>query len=299
MDGKLSNINENTILLLGANGQLGSLIQENAPAHITLLALTSADLDIANREEMKKIISETRPALIINAAAYTQVDKAEEEIDKAFAVNALGPENIALASDEDTKVIHISTDFVFDGKGKTPYESNDATNPIGVYGESKLAGEAALLKVKPKAVTIIRTAWLYSAAGKNFVNTMLFLMANKDELSVVADQRGTPTSAHTLAKVIWKFAGQNEANGTYHWTDKGEASWYEFACAIQEIALDLGLLKKAIKITPVTTEQYPTPATRPSYSVLAKEETYRALGFEGKHWKDELKDTLLQIKALT
>lgn len=285
-------------MLLGAGGQLGKLIKSTVPSDINLLAYTSKELDITDEGSLKKCIEETEPAVIINAAAYTQVDKAESEISLAFAVNASGPANIARAVNKNTRIIHISTDFVFSGNKTSPYKPEDVTEPLGIYGKSKLEGEQNLLSIRPEKTTIIRTAWLYSAQGKNFVNTMLYLMRNKEELSVVADQKGTPTSAQTLAKVIWKFVSKEDVTGVYHWTDEGETNWCEFACAIQAIALDIGLLSTKIPIKPIPTSEYPTPASRPVSSVLDKTSCYRAIGYSGRPWQEELESTLIQIRNI-
>ncbi len=281
------------VVLLGSSGQLGSLLKQIAPAWTELFAFSSADLDISDLSRHQEVYTDIQPSTVINAAAYTQVDKAESEKELAFAVNAEGPANIAEACPPDCRIIHVSTDFVFDGKGEKPYKPDDHTAPLSVYGASKQAGEEKLMGLRPDS-TVIRTSWLYSATGKNFVNTMLMLMAARDELSIVDDQIGIPTSAHTLAEVIWHFVGNRNLRGIYHWTDQGETNWYGFACEIQRQALELGLLKKAIPLHPITTEQYPTPAQRPAYSVLDKQATYEALDFSGNDWKDELKKVLEQ-----
>lgn len=283
-------------MLFGAGGQLAELIKSTVPSGIKLLSYNSRELDITDKDRLNSLIKKIEPAVIINAAAYTQVDKAESEIEQAFAVNATGPANIARAVSKKTKIIHISTDFVFSGNKAFPYKSDDVTEPLGVYGKSKLEGEQNLLSIKPENTTIIRTAWLYSAEGNNFVNTMLNLMNSKEELSVVADQKGTPTSAETFAKVIWKFAIKEDVKGVYHWTDSGETNWYDFACAIQSIALDIGILERKIPLKAIASSEYPTPASRPMYSVLDKTSSYEAIGFNGLTWREELESTLKQIK---
>lgn len=285
------------IILLGAMGQLGSLIQEVAPANVELFAFNSRDFDICNLAQHESLYQELAPTCIINTAGYTQVDKAESEKEQAFAVNAEGPANIAKACPENCRIIHISTDFVFDGGKHSPYEPEDAASPLCTYGESKLLGENQLMALKPDSL-VIRTAWLYSAHGHNFVNTMLKLMAERDELSVVNDQIGTPSSAHTLAEVLWLFVANKKLSSIYHWTDQGEASWYDFALEIQKQALELGLLNKEIPLRAIGTSDYPTPAQRPQYSVLNKDATYEAINFKGKSWQEEL-NAVLRVKSLS
>ena len=287
------------VLITGANGQVGWELQQTAPADVEIITLHRADLDITDRSAVMSVIKEHRPDLVINTAAYTAVDKAEEEADKAYKANADGAANIALAAEDcDARLIHLSTDFVFDGTGSEPYRPEDEPKPMGVYGASKLQGERAVMAETMGRAVILRTAWVYSVHGSNFVKTMLRLMAERDELNVVADQVGTPTWAKELAKAIWLIAGKKDMQGIYHWTDEGNASWYDFAVAIQEEALGLGLLQKAIPIKPIKTEKYPTPAKRPAYSVLDKTSTIEALGHKPSHWRESLKQMLIELKEL-
>ncbi len=262
-----------------------------------VFAASSAEIDIRNPEQLKQQIATIAPDVIINSAAYTQVDKAESETEPAWAVNHHGVRNIVEASSTSTRIIHISTDFVFDGTATSPYHPDAKVNPLSVYGLSKLAGEHELLTTAKTRSTIIRTAWLYAAQGKNFVNTMLALMASKEQLSVVDDQRGTPTSAHGLADVIWRFVERPQLNGIFHWTDDGETSWYTFATEIQRLGLEYGLLHKKIPIMPIPTTAYPTPARRPAYSVLDKHKTWDALEHRSSSWQHEL-GRVLKIKVL-
>lgn len=280
------------IILLGGFGQLGTLIQESLPSGIELFAFSSADFDIRNLNQHQAIYKDLAPTTIINASAYTQVDKAESEHELAYAVNADGPANIAKSCPDNCRIIHISTDFIFDGAKNSPYLPADQASPLSVYGASKLAGEEKLLAVRPDSL-ILRTSWLYSAQGQNFMNTMLKLMKERDELSVVNDQLGTPTSAHTLAKVVWRFVANRELKGKFHWADQGETSWFDFAVEIQQQALALGLLDKQIPLRAISTQDYPTPAQRPKYSVLDKSETYNAINFTGLNWQDELGKVLM------
>ena len=281
------------VVIIGASGQLGRLIKDIAPANLELHAFDFNGFDISNLTQHRSLYEELAPTTIINTAGYTQVDKAESEQEAAFAVNAEGPANIAKACPENCRIIHISTDFIFDGEKQTPYMPNDLALPLSAYGASKLAGEEKLLAIRPDS-SIIRTAWLYSAQGKNFMNTMLKLMVERDDLAIVNDQIGTPTSAHTLAEVLWRFVANRELQGIYHWTDQGVASWYDFAVEIQQQALSLGLLDKNISLRAIRTKEYPTPAQRPKYSVLDKGETYKAIQFQGKRWEEELNTVLRQ-----
>lgn len=288
------------ILLTGKSGQLGRELQESVPQGTDLIALDRKELDISQRESVMAAVFSVQPDVIINAAAYTAVDKAESEVDLAFGINASGAENLALACREfGARLIHVSTDFVFDGQKSSPYSTNDPVRPLGAYGESKAAGERAVQEILPEAV-IVRTAWLYAQQGHNFVNNMLRLMEERDELGVVADQVGTPTWAGTLAGVIYRLAADSNASGIYHCTDAGIASWYDFAVAIYEEGKGTGLLPhdKEVKIQPIATSDYLTPAARPAYSVLEKSRLANEQGIELKHWRQALRQVLQEKAAL-
>jgi dTDP-4-dehydrorhamnose reductase len=286
------------VLVLGAGGQLGRLVVAQAPYNTKVSSYVSAVCDISDRKQLQQVIAKTGPELVINCAAYTKVDLAESERDKAFAVNETGVRNLVELTRPDVRILHVSTDFVFDGSAATPYLPAARTSPIGVYGASKLAGEQVLLEQAPQRSVIVRTAWLYAAEGQNFLNTMLRLMRTREELRVVSDQLGTPTAAHGLANALWAFADKPELAGLYHWTDAGEASWHEVASEIQAQALERGLLERAIPIHPISTSDYPTPAKRPAYSVLDKSATWQALGLQGKPWQDMLGEVLDQLKRI-
>ncbi len=280
-------------LVLGCKGQLGHALAETAPDSAKFIGLDLPELDISDADGLMAVCRKLKPAVIINAAAYTAVDKAESEAALAAAVNAQGPGCVAAAArDVGARLIHISTDYVFDGKASIPYSPDAATNPLNVYGRSKRAGEVAVLDAMPDNAVIVRTAWLYGANGGNFVKTMLRLMAERDSLSVVADQRGTPTLAGSLATALWAFAGAPEVSGVFHWTDAGECSWYEFAVAIQEEALSLGLLDKQVPIVAITTEDYPTPTPRPRYTVMDCSATWAALDLRPEQWRENLRRML-------
>ena len=284
------------VLLAGGSGQLGRELQRCKPADVALLALGSQELDLRNSALVAARGSAFRPQGGINAAAYTAVDRAESEQDTAFGVNGQGAANLAQAARTvDAYCLQVSTDFVFDGAQSRPYLRTDHTNPLGVYGASKLAGEQLALTAYPDGVAVVRTAWLYSAFGNNFVTTMLRLMGERDNLRVVADQVGTPTWARGLAEALWQMC-REQPKGIHHWTDAGVAGWYDFAVAIQEEALGCGLLKREIQIIPINTVDYPTPARRPAYSVLDKTETWAALGMTPRHWRQGLRRMLLEYK---
>lgn len=290
------------VLVTAKNGQLGWELNRTLPKNIDAIFLDSKELDITNSESVIEKVKSFKPDLVINAAAYTAVDKAESDSDAAYLVNQKGAENLARACKEfGAKLIHISTDFVFDSTKNTPYQPDDSTNPLGVYGASKLAGEQAVIDILADQASIIRTAWVYSLHGNNFVKTMLRLMAEKEQLGVVADQVGTPTNANNLAKAIWLLAEQNNSDDVtfgkiYHWTDLGTASWYDFAIAIQELGIDAGILDKNIPISPIKASQYPTPAKRPAYSVLDTSLLREDLNISGGHWREALKNMINEFK---
>lgn len=280
-------------LVLGNNGQLGHALAATAPDEVDFIGLDLPELDIANAGAVLDACRETGPVVIINAAAYTAVDAAESNADLAQAVNATGPRNIAAAATAvEARLLHISTDFVFDGEAVEPYRPDSVTNPLSVYGRTKRDGEIAVMEAMPNTAAVVRTSWLYGANGGNFVKTMLRLMQERDELSVVADQRGTPTWADSLAEAVWALVDLREFHGIYHWSDAGECTWHEFAVAIQEEAISLGLLDRPVPIHPVTTDEYPTAAQRPAYSVLDCSETIAALHLQPEPWRVNLRRML-------
>jgi len=292
------------VLIAGKNGQLGWELSRTQPDSVTETSFNSSEeLNITDRQAVAEKIAAFAPDVVINAAAYTAVDKAETDSEAAYAVNEQGVINLAEAcKGAGAKLIHVSTDFVFDAKKNTPYKPADQTAPLGVYGASKLAGEQALKKILPADSSIVRTAWVYSVHGNNFVKTMLRLMAEKEQLGVVFDQVGTPTNAKGLAQALWKLAEnmvapESEVQPVYHWTDLGVASWYDFAVAIQSIACELNLLDKKIPVNPIFASQYPTPAKRPAYSVLDTLELREYTGISGIHWRESLFNMLKEIQA--
>jgi dTDP-4-dehydrorhamnose reductase len=284
------------VLLTGASGQLGYELQRTVPSTVTLYPFDSRSLDITNQRALDAAIKRVAPDVVINAAAYTAVDKAEEERAKAFAVNAEAPRYLAEACQgSDCRIIQLSTDFVFDGTKSTPYRPEDRVNPLSVYGASKLQGEQHLLELAAKNTLIIRTSWLYSAHGRNFVKTMLRLLSEREQLGVVADQIGTPTHARGLAEAIWGFIAKGSTAGIYHWSDAGVASWYDFAVAIMEEGVASALLQRPIPIRPLQSSDYPTAARRPHYSVLDKTSTWAALNITPQHWRASLREMLREI----
>jgi dTDP-4-dehydrorhamnose reductase len=276
------------VLITGAGGQLGSELQATAPGSWQVIPCGSAELDVTRRETVLKVIAREQPTVIIHAAAYTDVDGAEREVERAEDVNAAGALNVAAAAREaGARVIYISTDFVFDGAIGHPYAPGDPAHPLSVYGRSKRAGEQAVLETAQSLV--VRTAWVYSAHGRNFVRTMLSVMKTQSSVGVVSDQVGTPTWARPLAQALWRAAELPDLDGIVHWTDAGVASWYDFAVAIQEEALATGHLTQAIEIRPLRTGDYPRPARRPPYSVLDKTTGWSALGGPAAHWRANLR----------
>ena len=286
------------VFVVGSQGQLGRTLAETAPAANDVAGADLPELDISDRQLLQARFAVERPNFVVNAAAYTAVDKAESEPDVARRVNADGAGNVAHAAAEaGARVIHVSTDFVFDGTKGVPYCPDDAPAPLGVYGQTKLDGEVAVRGATDGDAVIIRTAWLYSRFGQNFVKTMLRLMGERDKLSVVSDQRGTPTWARSLAEVIWAAIDRNAPGGLYHWTDGGEASWYEFAEAIYREARSAGILDRDVTICPIPTADYPLPARRPAYSVLDCSATVDAMGVEQIDWASRLQQMLPEMRG--
>jgi dTDP-4-dehydrorhamnose reductase len=284
-------------LITGAGGQVGRMLLETKPDDVQTVAFAHADLDIAQQDPVRECIGRHRPEIIINAAAYTAVDKAESEPEAARRINAQGPAHLAAAAREHgARLLHISTDFVFDGMASTPYRADSVTNPLSVYGRTKRDGELAVLDALPERSVVLRTAWVYAAAGANFLRTMLRVMGANRAVRVVADQVGTPTAARSLAEVLWRIAARDDIRGIHHWTDAGVASWYDFAVAIAEEAAPIGLLPTDVMVTPITTADYPTPARRPSYSVLDKR-SLAPLGLPPVHWRQRLRGVLKEIAS--
>jgi dTDP-4-dehydrorhamnose reductase len=275
------------ILVTGANGQLGQCLQKISSQfeEFEFIFTDSETLDITNKEEVNDFFWQNAPDFCINAAAYTAVDLAETDIEKAFLVNADGTENLAEAcAENNAQFIHVSTDYVFDGENNLPYTEEDFTNPLGVYGASKLAGDELALEVNPCSV-ILRTSWVYSEFGKNFVKTMLNLFATKEELSIVADQFGQPTNANDLAEAIMKIIKSEKITpGIFNFSNLGRISWFDFAEKIAELS------EAKIKLNAIETSQYPTPAKRPKNSVLDLDKISKTYAIQLKPWEESLED---------
>ncbi|OOC13809.1 dTDP-4-dehydrorhamnose reductase [Dickeya dadantii] len=275
------------VLLTGANGQLGRCFQDRLPDGWSVLATDTDSLDITDEAQVQATVKSWQPDAIVNAAAYTAVDKAESEPALAARINVAGPEYLARAARQlGARFIHVSTDYVFDGTSTRPYSETDATHPLGVYGQTKLDGERAVLKVNP-AAQIVRTAWVFSEYGNNFVKTMLRLGRERDTLGVVADQRGCPTYAGDIASAIITLLQQQADAGLYHFCGDEEVSWHDFASAIFAIAGEQQVLTRAPVINAITTEQYPTPAARPAYSTLDCDKIAR-FGIQPSAWREAL-----------
>jgi dTDP-4-dehydrorhamnose reductase len=275
------------ILVTGANGQLGQCLQKISSQfeEFEFIFTDSEILDITNKEEVNDFFWQNAPDFCINAAAYTAVDLAETELEKAFLVNADGAENLAEAcAENNAQFIHVSTDYVFDGENNLAYTEEDFTNPLGVYGASKLAGDELALEVNPCSV-ILRTSWVYSEFGKNFVKTMLNLFAAKEELNIVADQFGQPTNANDLAEAIMKIIKSEKITpGIFNFSNLGRISWFDFAEKIAELS------DAKIKLNAIETSQYPTPAKRPKNSVLDLDKISKTYAIQLKPWEESLED---------
>lgn len=282
-------------VIIGKSGQLAKALITELPENVQCLSLGRNDVDITSYSALSAKISQFTPHVIINASAYTAVDKAETDIDAAYALNETAVNMLAtIAKENNCRFLHVSTDFVFDGESNLAYDVASSTNPCSVYGASKLAGELAIGNVYPENSAIIRTSWLYSAFGNNFVKTMLRLMTEKETLGVVADQIGCPTNAKGLAQFLWLLANQDEVNLLYHWSDAGVASWYDFAVAIQTLGLKHGLLDKKIAISAIASSAYPTPAKRPTFSLLNSSASH--LIMKPSYWQEQLEKCIVELK---
>jgi len=289
------------ILVTGANGQLGAeILQMLAPiANTEILGTTRDRLDLTDPDSIRAAIADFDPQTVISCAAYTAVDKAEAEPELARQINAIAPGVIATeTAKRGAKLIHLSTDYVFDGQKGSPYLETDTTDAIGTYGQTKLDGELAIAQNDPQAA-IVRTAWVYGVGGTgNFVKTMLRVGASREELRVVADQVGSPSWTGDIATAIADLAlNYSDAAGIFHFTNSGVASWYDFAVAIFEEARSLGFPLAVERVVPIATEEYPTPAQRPAYSVLSGRKLAELRGAVPPHWRDGLRSMLTELKA--
>lgn len=280
------------LLITGGGGQLGTELAGCSPKELEVVVCSSSELDITSRESVSTALKRWSPNIVINCAAYTAVDRAEEEVEKAFLVNRDGVKILAEECRRTgTGIIHISTDFVFDGLSSRPYTVYDTPNPISVYGKSKLEGERMLFRVCPESSIVVRTAWLYSVHGKNFVKTMLTLFEKEASVRVVCDQIGTPTWAFNLASFLWFLALNFDAyrGNIFHFTDAGVASWYDFAVAIEEESREWR--KRPVEIIPIRSSEFPAKARRPHFSVLDKAGTWQIWN-RPVHWRKALRTML-------
>ncbi|PZD72220.1 dTDP-4-dehydrorhamnose reductase [Acaryochloris thomasi RCC1774] len=291
------------ILLIGAQGQVGQVLHQVLSPLAEVVAVGRSDLDLLESDKIRQVIAATRPEVVINAAAYTAVDKAEAEVEMAYAINGTAPKVIAEAVQElGATLIHLSTDYVFKGDNSVPYLEQDLPGPLGIYGKSKLAGELEVQQGCDRNI-ILRTAWVYGVYGKgNFVKTMLRLSNERPEVRVVADQVGTPTWAQHIAEAVAHLvqASENTSDdfyGVYHFTNSGVCSWYDFAIAIFEEAHQLALITQKPNVIPITTAEYPTTAQRPSYSVLNNSKIRPLLNDHPPHWRAALRKMLKNLKA--
>ena len=290
------------VLLTGAGGQLGTALQKSCPGAVELIVTDQAELDLSDAKACAEMVAALKPDWVLNGGAYTAVDRAEKQTQLAEAINAAAPRAFAEALAElgSGRLLQISTDFVFSGMQGHPYGAQDPVAPLGVYGASKARAEAAVFEVLgPERACVLRTSWLYGPVGKNFCLTMLRLHAAKaaagEALNVVADQVGCPTHTAGLAAACWQVLAR-DIGGMQQWSDAGVASWYDFAVAIGEEAVAIGILATAAKVNPISTAEYPTPAQRPSYSLMDCSASRKALGLEPLHWRQGLRKVLADIE---
>jgi dTDP-4-dehydrorhamnose reductase len=285
------------IWLIGNRGMLGSDVEEMLNSRSMMYIASDIDIDITDYTALRDFASSKEIDWIINCSAYTAVDKAEEEREKAYSINADGVNNIArVAKNSGASLVHVSTDYVFDGEKNDPYLENDETNPLGVYGQSKREGEERIISAMERYF-IIRTAWLYGAKGNNFVRTMLRLFRERNEVRVVADQWGSPTYSKDLASALMSAVTSDTPRfGMYHFTNEGRTNWYEFAREIYTQALRYGHVKHEVNIIPITTSEFPTKAVRPRNSYLSKEKIIREMGIECRAWQKALEEFMKNLK---
>jgi dTDP-4-dehydrorhamnose reductase len=284
------------VLVLGG-GQIARAVGAAVPSQHQVVSRARAELDIVDAKAVTRALAEVKPDWVVNAAAYTAVDLAEDEAAQAYAVNDTAVASIVRATaQEGSRLLHLSTDFVFDGNSNRAYLTTDQTNPLSVYGASKLGGERQVLAAGGMGI-VLRTSWVYAAEGKNFVLTMLRLMREKDQINVVCDQIGAPTWAASAAAAIWGLIDVNAVPGVYHWTDLGVASWYDFAVAVQDEALARGILSRTIPVLPIPSAAYPTRARRPAFSVLETASTRARLSVPAQHWRHNLRTMLDELRT--
>ena len=297
-------VTRENLLLTGSQGQLGSTFlllfkSSSLTQRFNLHQVDINDFDLTDQQATLSALSFYSPSIILNCGAYTAVDEAEDNPELAEKING---ESVGLISnwcaDNSCRLIHISTDFVFDGSKTEPYLPDDKTNPLGVYGQTKVRGERHILKRLPDNGVIIRTSWLYSEFGSNFVRTMINLMSKEAEINVVDDQIGSPTSTYSLSKVLMRLIERKDVSGIFHWCDGGSISWHKFAEHIRNSALNQGILQRKSRLRPILTSEYPTKAKRPKYSVLDRSGIVDQMNIDRTEWKSELDKVISKIAIL-
>lgn len=285
------------VLIPGSAGLIGTALRSQAPAGVEAVGLDLPELDITDSEAVQRAVDYYQPDVLINAAGYLALDKAETtEQAEAMRVNAEGPRYLAQAlARRGARMVHISTNYVFNGQSGTPYQPGDPTDPVSVYGLSKRNGELAVLEALGSRAVVVRTSWVHAAYGNSFMRTILKILKERGTVRVVNDQLGTPTKAQSLADGLWRAALDPAVSGLHHWTDAGVASWYDYAVAVAEEGVALNLLPVSVNVVPVTTADYPLPAARPAYGVMAKEATIEAFGMSPPHWHTNVRKSIHEI----
>jgi dTDP-4-dehydrorhamnose reductase len=283
------------VLVFGSLGQVGRALQETAPSSVVVIAEDVDQTDIRDRAAVARSIGDAKPHVVINCAAFTNVDGAESHADDAMEANGVAPGVIAeVATSAGVRCIHVSTDYVFDGCAHTPYKPDAAVGPINVYGATKLEGERRVLSAAPDGV-VVRTAWVHSGGGANFVRTAVRLLSAGTSMRVVDDQIGTPTRAAHLARALWHIVDRPQLRGLLHFTDAGVASWFDVAMAVHETLGAAGRLGAGANVTPIRSDQFQTAARRPQFSVLDKSESWNAIGYLPPHWRTGVIDSTHEL----
>ena len=288
------------VVVTGAGGQVGSALLRCVPSGVDAVGATRRACDLADVESVARFVASERPDWIVNAAGYTAVDRAESDRELAYSINAAGPAALARAAEAcGAWLLQLSTDFVFAGDRVEPYRPESLPGPLSVYGSSKLAGERAVLDGGGGRALVLRTSWVHASSGVNFPLRIIELLRSRPELRVVDDQIGSPTWATSLATCVWKLIEGPPRPGIHHWRDSGIASWYDFAVATQEEAIARGILERPVPIRPIRTEEYPTPARRPRYSVLDVRTTAESIGMNPVHWRVNLRRMLDELMTIS
>jgi dTDP-4-dehydrorhamnose reductase len=285
-------------LIVGSGGLIATSLQAQVPAGVEVIGLDLPQFDITDPALVQREVDHHQPDVVLNASGYLAVDKAETDRTAVTRVNADGPRYVAQALAHGTaRMVHLSTNYVFSGTSSVPYQPGDPAEPASMYGVTKLAGEVAVLQILGERAVVVRTSWVHAAHGTSFMRTILKVLKERGTAKVVDDQLGTPTAAASLAGMLWRAALDPAIAGIHHWTDAGVASWYDFAVAIAEEAVTLGLLPESVHVVPVATAEYPTAAPRPAYGVLAKQATIAAVGMSPPHWRVNVRKVMREIAA--